>query len=115
MRALALASLLFAFPAIAGAAPASGAQILAAITGNTVQGSMDASGAYTEFYQADGIIKGSGYTGSWLVAQNRMCFAYEGTPTTCFAVEIDGEAVTWIGDKGERGTGTILKGNPNGF
>ena len=37
---------------------ATGDQITAAISGNTVQGRMMSSGAYTEFYAADGTIKG---------------------------------------------------------
>ena len=46
-------------PALAQDA-ASGDAIKAAITGNTVQGSMLASGVYTEFYAADGTIRGKG-------------------------------------------------------
>ena len=52
---------------------ASGVQINSAISGNTVQGSMVASGVYTEFYGADGVIKGKDYTGKWRVSGDTMC------------------------------------------
>jgi hypothetical protein len=81
---------------------ATGAEISAAITGNTVQGSMSASGAYTEFYAADGAIKANGYTGTWTVEGDAMCFDY-GEGKDCWGVRIDG------------GTGTIVAGNPNNF
>jgi len=91
-----------------------GDEILAAIAGNTVQGSMIDAGAYTEFYGADGTIKGSGYTGSWNVKDNQMCFEY-GDGTDCWSVRIDGETVTWVKDGEEDGSGMIVSGNPNGF
>lgn len=93
---------------------AKGADITAAIAGNTVQGSMLASGAYTEFYAADGTIKGADYTGTWSVEGDKMCFNYGETPD-CWNVRIDGEAVTWVQDGVDDGTGTIVKGNPNNF
>ncbi len=94
---------------------ASGDDIRAAIGGNTVQGSMTASGAYTEFYAADGTIKGADYTGTWTIDGDRMCFAYGEDPATCFGVAIAGDQVTWLMDGAEEGTGTILPGNPNGW
>jgi hypothetical protein len=93
---------------------AAGADITAAIAGNTVQGSMSASGAYTEFYAADGTIRGQGYTGTWTVEGDTMCFDY-GQGKDCWGVRIDGEAVTWVQNGADGGTGTILAGNPNNF
>ena len=93
---------------------ATGAEISAAITGNTVQGSMTASGAYTEFYAADGAIKAKDYSGKWTVEGDAMCFDY-GEGKDCWGVRIDGEAVTWVKDGADGGTGTIVAGNPNGF
>jgi hypothetical protein len=102
-------------PVVAGAQDlASDADITAAIAGNTVQGSMSASGAYTEFYAADGTIRGSGYTGTWSVEGDTMCFDY-GEGKDCWGVRIDGEAVTWVQDGVDGGTGTIVAGNPNNF
>jgi hypothetical protein len=93
---------------------ATGADIAAAVTGNTVQGSMSASGAYTEFYAADGTIKAEGYGGTWTVEGDAMCFDY-GEGKDCWGVRIDGEAVTWVKDGVDGGTGTIVAGNPNGL
>jgi hypothetical protein len=93
---------------------ATGDQIRAAIAGNTVQGSMTTSGAYTEFYAADGTIKGADYAGTWTIDGDQMCFAYGEAPT-CFGVRLAGDQVTWVGATGDEGTGTILSGNPNGW
>lgn len=106
-------ALMLAFPAFAQEA-ATGDAIKAAISGNTVQGSMVASGVYTEFYGTDGIIKGKDYTGKWTIDADKMCFDY-GEAVTCYGVRIAGDQVTWVGDKGDEGTGTIVAGNSNGF
>lgn len=89
-------------------------QIIAAIAGNTVQGSMSASGAYTEFYDTDGTIKGDGYTGKWMIEGEGMCFFY-GENWDCWGVRLDGASVTWVKDGKDGGTGTIVAGNPNKF
>ena len=94
---------------------ASGDAIRAAVAGNTVQGSMLDSGAYTEFYAADGTIHGDGYAGAWTVNGDAMCFAYGEEPATCWQVRLSDDQVAWVQDGAERGTGTIVSGNPNGF
>jgi hypothetical protein len=99
---------------LAGAV-ATGDQINAAISGNTVQGSMVAAGAYTEFYGADGVIKGKDYSGKWRVNGDTMCFQYGQDPEACWQVKLDGNQVTWVKDGKDDGTGTIVKGNPNNF
>lgn len=115
MRKLALlAAILVAAPAFAEDL-ATGDAITAAIAGNTVQGSMMSSGPYAEFYAADGTIKGSGYTAKWAIADNTMCFTYEGAAPDCWGVRLKGDAVTWVKDGADGGTGTILAGNPNNF
>jgi hypothetical protein len=113
---LAAAALLLAVGgnAFAGSA-ATGDQINAAISGNTVQGSMMATGVYTEFYAADGVIKGKDYTGKWRVSGDTMCFQYGQDPEACWQVKLDGDQVTWVKDGKDDGTGTIVKGNPNNF
>ncbi len=100
---------------VAAADLASGDAIRAAIAGNTVEGSMSGTGAYTEFYDASGAIKGSGYSGTWSVEGDTMCFRYGEDPATCWSVRIAGDQVTWIAGETEEGTGTILPGNPRGF
>ena len=114
MRRVALVFALFAVPAAAQDL-ASGAMIMSAISGNTVQGSMQASGAYTEFYGADGVIKGADYTGRWSVSKVKICFAYGEEPAQCWGVRIAGTQITWVGAGGDEGSGTVVTGNPNGF
>ncbi len=111
---LTLAIGLLASPALAQDA-ATGEAIRAAIGGNTVQGSMSASGAYTEFYEASGVIKGDGYVGAWTIEGDSMCFKYGDDPATCWSVRLSGDQVTWINGDVEEGTGTILLGNPNSY
>jgi hypothetical protein len=93
---------------------ANGDAIRAAIAGNTVQGSMSVSGAYREFYAADGTIKGADYAGSWTIDADKMCFDY-GEGATCWDVKIAGDQVTWMSGETAEGTGTILPGNPNNW
>jgi hypothetical protein len=117
MKSIILAGALFLAAsgmACAGSA-ATGDQIAAAISGNTVQGSMMASGAYTEFYGADGVIKGKDYSGKWRVERDAMCFQYGQDPEACWQVKLEGDQVTWVKDGKDDGTGTIVKGNPNSF
>ncbi len=94
---------------------AKGAEITAAIAGNTVEGSMSATGVYTEFYAADGTIKGPDYTGKWTIKDDAMCFAYEGLEGDCWQVQIAGDKVTWVKDGTAGGTGTIVPGNAQNF
>jgi hypothetical protein len=113
-RIIALSLVVAAGPALAQA-PATGDAIKAAIAGNTVQGSMASSGVYTEFYAADGTIRGKDYTGAWRVEGDAMCFKYGTDPEACWAVGLAGDQVAWLKDGKTDGTGTILPGNPNGF
>ncbi len=94
---------------------APGEAIMAAISGNTVQGSMDASGAYTEVYDVDGTIKAADYTGAWSIEGDTMCFDYGEAPVECWSVGIDGDQITWAMEGKASGSGTLLEGNPNNF
>ena len=115
MKNLYLAAVLALAPLAATAETlATGDQIATAISGNTVQGSMLEAGAYTEFYQADGVIKGADYTGNWTVKDDQMCFDY-GDGASCWSVRVEGDAVTWVKDGVDDGTGTIVAGNPNNY
>jgi hypothetical protein len=106
--------ILCAGPAFAGEL-ASGDAIRAAMAGNTVEGSMAASGGYAEFYAPDGSIRAADYAGTWAVKGNKMCFAYGQDPESCWSAEINGASVVWIGDAGEEGRGAIKPGNPGGW
>lgn len=114
MRRAAVIAMLFATPSFAQDL-ATGDQIRAAIIGNTVQGSMSASGGYTEFYAGDGTVRAADYTGRWAVKGDAMCFAYGDDPAICWGVRLSGNRVTWVVNGGDEGTGTILAGNPNGW
>ena len=94
---------------------ATGDEIRAAVSDTTITGNMDSSGPYAEFYQADGMINGKDYTGTWTVVDDTMCFAYPDTPTDCYTLEISGDQVRWLKDGKSLGTGTIAKGNTNSF
>ena len=94
---------------------ATGDAIRAAISGNTVSGSMSASGAYGEYYAADGTIHAADYTGKWAVKDNKMCFAYGQDPENCWHVIIEGAQVIWMSEAGEEGRGSIKPGNPGGW
>jgi hypothetical protein len=112
MRLVISAFCLLASPAFAEGL-ATGDQITAALSGNTVMGSMVASGAYTEFYAADGKIRAADYEGAWTVEGDTMCFIYGDAAPTCFGVRLNGDQVTWVSGETDEGTGTILPGNPN--
>jgi hypothetical protein len=92
-----------------------GEQIRAAVSGNTVQGTMEGTGAYSEFYSTDGMIKGDGYTGVWAIEGDAMCFQYGSDPKSCWEVVKDGDIIQWLKDGKIEGTGTVAPGNPNSF
>ena len=106
------------FLPVAGASAAdtlTGDQIRDAVSDHTVQGTMMESGAYAEFYQADGTIKGDGYTGTWSIADDSMCFAYDDAPADCWQVGMEDGMLMWMQDGQMLGDGTAVPGNPNGF
>lgn len=94
---------------------ATGEQISSAISGNTVQGGMADTGAYTEYYAADGVVHGSDYTAKWSIEDDKMCWVYEGSDKDCWNASINGDQVSWIKEGKTLGTGTVFPGNPNNF
>lgn len=106
---------------LVGAAPGhagdemTGSEIKSLFSGNTVTGAMVDSGNYTEFYQADGVIKGDGYTGVWSVSDDSMCFQYGSDPRKCWQVREAGEGIQWLNGRKVDGTGMVLAGNPNHY
>jgi hypothetical protein len=114
MRHLFVVLYLMASPSLADGL-ATGAEITAALSGNTVMGSMAASGAYNEYYAPDGTIRAADYEGAWSVQGNAMCFSYGGGDPICWGVQLQGDQVKWVSGETEEGTGTILSGNPNGW
>jgi hypothetical protein len=94
---------------------ATGAQLKQAVSGNTIEGSMDASGRYTEFYAKDGTVRGKDYKAKWSIEGDTMCWLYEGQPKDCWRAAVKGGNVKWVKDGKVQGTGTVVKGNPNKF
>jgi hypothetical protein len=94
---------------------ASGKQIKKAMAGNTVEGSMQASGRYTEFYSNDGTVLGKGYKAMWRIEGDDMCWIYKDQPKDCWQAAIKGKSVQWIKNNKVQGNGTIVQGNTNNF
>jgi hypothetical protein len=92
-----------------------GPAVISAVTGNTIQGGMADGAVYAEFYDADGTIRAEGYSGTWSVEIDSMCFDYGADPAICYRVALSGDQVTWFLDGAAVGTGTLVTGNPNGF
>ncbi|NVO55122.1 hypothetical protein HW561_04885 [Rhodobacteraceae bacterium B1Z28] len=110
---LALALAAISSPALA-AGFASKGEIQSAIGDHTYQGGM-LTGAFSEYYSADGAIKGDGYSGTWRATDNGMCFTYGTDPENCWDLKIDGNVVTLFKDGAVDGAGVIVKGNPNSY
>ena len=85
----ALALTLYTTPLLAGDMP-SAQEIADAVSDHTYQGSMSAGGSgFSEYYAADGSIRGADYTGTWRTEDGVMCFNY-GKGDRCFAKTGDG-------------------------
>ncbi len=94
---------------------ATGAESKAAIAGNTVQGAMTGSDAYTEFYAEDCTIKGNDHVANGTIDGDKMCFAYDKPDAECWGASLQGDMIMWKKDGKDDGMGTVLKGNPNKF
>ena len=90
-------------------------QVRALVSGNTVQGAMQSTGAYVEFYQPDGTIKGKDYTGAWSIDGDKMCFQYGSDPKSCWEVGREGAVIQWMKEGKVDGIGTVVNGNPYNF
>lgn len=110
---MAIAALAFSGLAVAGDLAAKD-EITGAVSGKTYQGSM-LKDSFVEYYDADGSIKGKGYSGTWRATDQAMCFTYGDNPEVCWGLEINGPAVTLYKDGKVDGTGILIDGNPNKF
>ena len=96
---------------------ATGEEIKALVSGSTIQGSMlvDEYQKYSEFYMADGTIKGDGYDGKWSIEGDTMCFEYGGNSSGCWAAKIEGPAIIWLKDGKVDGAAVAKTGNGNNY
>ncbi len=90
------------------------AEIAAAVSDKTYQGSMLDNG-FSEYYDAEGNIRGKDYTGKWRASDGAMCFQYGDNPENCWQVQIDGPAMTMYKDGKIDGNGILVEGNPQKF
>lgn len=90
------------------------AEIMAAVSDKTYQGSM-LEDSFVEYYAPDGSISGKDYSGKWRVEEGKMCFAYNNNAETCWGIVINGPAMTLYKDGEVDGNGILIDGNPNNF
>jgi hypothetical protein len=110
-----------AFLTIVGGALAgevlSGDSLRATMAGKTVEGKMNDGSAYSEYYQADGTIKGKDYVGKWTINGNAMCFVYPTSPSGngCYQIAKNANGIDWIQNGKVLGTGTVSEGNTRNY
>ncbi|MFD1157962.1 hypothetical protein [Roseovarius aestuarii] len=110
----AMAITLCASPLLAGDMPTA-QEIADAVSDHTYQGSMSAGGSgFSEYYAADGTIRGVDYTGKWRTEDGVMCFNY-GQDDRCFGITLDGPSMVMYKDDKIDGNGMLIKGNPQDF
>ena len=109
-----LAAVLVAPVVVSAGQMATDAQIVEAVSGKSLQGSM-LKDTFAEYYAPDGSIKGKGNTGKWRVSNNAMCFQYGDKPEGCWQLELNGPALTLYKDGKVDGNGILVEGNPHNF
>lgn len=92
---------------------ASGDDIRALLSGNTLQGA-SSYGPYAEYYDPDGALRGDGYDGKWKVEGDKACMDY-GEGFQCWDGVIKGNANIWILDGEAHAAGFMFPGNPKEF
>ena len=90
------------------------AEIEAAVSDKTYQGSMLDSG-FAEYYGPAGDIRGKDYTGKWRAMDGTMCFQYGTNAEKCWEVRLEGPAMTMYKDGKVDGNGILVDGNPQNF
>ena len=101
-------------PALADEA-LTGDGLRALIVGNTVQGTMETTGGYDEFYRPDGTIKAATYSGTWSIEGDSFCTQVGADPRECWQGAKAGDEIHWLKDGKLDGTGTVTPGNPNNY
>ena len=119
-RLLSVGAILALSPLLGVAAQASdapsAAEITAAVSDHTYQGSMNvADSGFAEYYASDGNIRAKGYSGKWRVEDGVMCFQYGQDPERCFEVRLNGPSMEMYKNGAIDGNGMLIPGNPNNF
>ena len=109
-----MAAVVFAPAAVFAGQMATDAEIVSAVSGKSLQGSM-LKNTFAEYYAPDGTIKGKGYSGKWRVANNAMCFQYGDKPEGCWELELNGPSMILFKDGKVDGNGILVEGNPHNF
>ncbi|MGI9415160.1 MAG: hypothetical protein ACR2PM_15905 [Hyphomicrobiales bacterium] len=92
------------------------AEITAAVSDHTYQGSMSTpASTFAEYYAPDGAIRGKGYTGKWRAEDGSMCFQYGDKAERCFGIELQGPSMVMFKDGKIDGNGMLISGNPNKY
>ena len=109
------AAILFTTLVISGAQAAdapSAKEISNAVSGHTYQGSMSSAGSvFSEYYEADGNIRGKDYKGKWRTEDGKMCFQYGDKPERCFGITLEGPSMVMLKDGKIDGNGMLISGN----
>ncbi len=92
---------------------ATGAEIKAYLSGNTLQGSTGTD-PFAEYYDADGTIRGDGYSAKWKVEGDTGCMDY-GNGFGCWTAIIHEEGAIWIKEGEADAASMLLQGNPNNY
>ena len=90
------------------------------LLGNTVTGKDGEGKPLSEFYTTDGKVKqiddDEVAEGEWLIKGEKICFEFPGdNGSTCYKLEVFGDAATFFDEDGDGKRYTILKGNAKGL
>jgi len=89
-----------------------------ALVGNSITGKEEGE-TLVEYYAADGTAKSmlgnEISTGKWALVGDTICFQYPDQETECYKLEVMGNTVTFVDQKGTGTRYEILKGNPKGL
>jgi outer membrane murein-binding lipoprotein Lpp len=91
---------------------------LRAVIADTTHTGTDETGQYTEYYGAEGSVKGKDYTGTWVIKSDRACFTYPPEAEQCYSVTRDPskpESLTWTAQDSSTEVTTFVSGDRTGF
>jgi hypothetical protein len=110
---LVLASLCFSHIAQAGESKMTGAEITAALSDHTLQGSRDDGKSWQQIFQKSGVTyyteSGAQSQGVWAVRGDQYCSQWPPNESwTCYDLMTDGKTYSFVSASGGRTSGTLL-------